>query len=82
MNTEQAIDYLTNPTDDEYPTADHSIFTCANCGYTTADIYTAGVINDLSGVCPECDADAGRVDEPETFPNGKGIWCNDDCGWY
>lgn len=63
----------TTPTDaDEYRQADHAIFTCRNCGYSTTDIYTAGVINDLSGECPEChlDADIG------------GIWCDDSCGWY
>lgn len=60
-----------------YRQADHPIFTCAACGYATSDLYTAGEINDLSGVCPECGADAGL---PEN--GGRGIWCSDECGWY
>lgn len=74
MNASYTLD------EEGYRQADHAIFKCANCGYETADLYTAGVINDLSGECPECEHDAARVEEfPET---GFGIWCNDNCGWY
>lgn len=60
-----------------YRQADHIIFECAECRYNTTDLYTAGVINDLSGECPECQADALLTSE-----GGSGIWCNDNCGWY
>lgn len=65
-------------TDEEgYRQADHAIFTCAKCGYSTTDLYTAGVINDTTGECPECGADALLVTE-----GGSGIWCDATCGWY
>ena len=51
----------------------HTIFECEACGYKTNDTYTAGVINDLSGKCPECGADAAL----DKF----GKWIKDG-SWY
>jgi len=57
----------------------HNIFTCPACGYTTADMHTASVINDMCNACPECDA--------ALIIGDKRAWCNlqhpaGDCGWY
>ncbi len=56
----------------------HDIFTCHTCGYATANIYTAKVINDLLTACPSCDTELKQDD--------KTAWCNlrhvNDCGWY
>ena len=59
-------------------TAAETIFECLACGYKTNDTYTAGVINDLSGECPECHANAGQ---PEFEADGKGKWIADG-SWY
>ena len=50
-----------------------TLFTCRKCGYITDDTYTAGVINDLTGVCPVCLADADK--------DAFGQWTTDD-RWY
>ncbi len=50
-----------------------TIFRCKACDYKTNDTYTAGVINDLTGECPVCGADAA-LDE-------SGEWITDP-SWY
>ena len=49
----------------------HTIFTCKACGYKTNDTYTAGVINDLSGECPVCHADAAMDKFGEWLEDGS-----------
>ncbi len=61
------------PEDARTTTWPETIFECRACGYKTSDTHTAGVINDLSGECPNCEADAAL--------DKAGIWIEDPA-WY
>ncbi len=50
-----------------------TIYECKACGYKTNDTHTAGVINDLTGECPTCGADAAL--------DKAGLWLKDPA-WY
>ena len=64
---------IREPTDPHTTVWPETIFECRACGYKTSDTYTAGVINDLTGECPDCGADAAL----DKF----GIWIEDP-EWY
>lgn len=55
-------------------------FTCAACGYASPDEFTAEVINDQTGKCPDCGTDARAEDFTFPIPTDETGYTCEVCG--
>ena len=56
-NVNSMLDYLDDLQEEIARRPDRTLFTCP-CGYRTTSQYTVDIINEQTGVCPVCGAEA------------------------